>query len=182
MPRAGRACSELNAKARDAGTDSAAARTIAVFSDEGAAGAVATKLPVVTIDRTHNHFGRYSADTWLIASGPHLEPSAGGAFHFPYHPAITPVFVGWACADVDLLAPDAVAYMAAYGPVGCADATTRQILTAVGVPAFMSGPRTRLNAVAASALEAVVTALEAGRSADDVLGEWRTATTDAVQA
>jgi hypothetical protein len=58
---------------------------------------------------------------------------------FPLHRNLRPVFVSFHCNKRNLLTPDAVAYLKRYGPVGCRDWTTVDLLLSLGVPAFFSG-------------------------------------------
>ena len=58
---------------------------------------------------------------------------------FPLHRNLRPIFVSFHCNKRDLLTPEAIDYLKRYGPVGCRDWTTVDLLLSLGVPAFFSG-------------------------------------------
>ena len=58
---------------------------------------------------------------------------------FPLHRNLRPIFISFHCNKRDLLTPEAIEYLKRYGPVGCRDWTTVDLLLSCGVPAFFSG-------------------------------------------
>ena len=66
-------------------------------------------------------------------------PDVPEALGFPLHRNLRPLFVSFHCNKRDLLTPEAIDYLKRYGPIGCRDWTTVDLLLSVGVPAFFSG-------------------------------------------
>ena len=60
-------------------------------------------------------------------------------YGFPLHRNLRPIFVSFHCNKRGLLTDEAIEYLRRYGPVGCRDWTTVDLLLSVDVPAFFSG-------------------------------------------
>jgi lipopolysaccharide biosynthesis glycosyltransferase len=58
---------------------------------------------------------------------------------FPYHPNIRPLFISFHLYRLDMLSAEGLAYLRRYGPVGCRDWTTVDVLLGAGVDAFFTG-------------------------------------------
>jgi hypothetical protein len=84
-------------------------------------------------------FESFPEGTWLLAFGWYMHPLFGVRHDFPFHPNLRPIFISFHCNKREMLTDDAIAYLRRYGPVGCRDWTTVDLLLSVGVPAFFSG-------------------------------------------
>lgn len=80
--------------------------------------------------------------TWTIAFGPHARSLFGLRYDVPYHARVRPIFVSFHVSDHRMLTPEAVGYLRRYGPVGCRDWATVDLLLSAGVDAFFSGSLT----------------------------------------
>ncbi|GLB68562.1 glycosyltransferase [Arthrobacter mangrovi] len=78
-------------------------------------------------------------NTWAFAFGWYMHHTFGQTFNFPFHANIRPIFISFHVNKPDMLTPEAIDYLKAYGPVGCRDWQTVALLRAAGVPAFFSG-------------------------------------------
>lgn len=96
-------------------------------------------VQVITIDRDASAYNTIPPNTWTLAFGWFMHPIYGMRFGFPMHDNLLPIFVSFHCNQRSLLTPEAIDYLKKFGPVGCRDWTTVDILLSVGVPAFFSG-------------------------------------------
>jgi hypothetical protein len=96
-------------------------------------------LEVITVHRDASMYEPIPEDTWVLAFGWFMHALFHMRHGFPLHRNLRPLFVSFHCNKRDLLTPDAVAYLKRYGPVGCRDWTTVDLLLSLGVPAFFSG-------------------------------------------
>lgn len=96
-------------------------------------------VDVVGVPRDVSRWAALPEPTWLVAAGWFGHQVFGVRSDLPFHPAIRPVFLGFQLDRVELLTPDAVTYLRRYGPVGCRDRATVDLLLAHGVEAFFSG-------------------------------------------
>ena len=99
------------------------------------------RVPVqlVEVNRDASGWDAVPEDTWLIAFGWHSHAARLGRFGFPYHPNVRPIFVSFHCNRREMLTDEAIAYLREWGPVGCRDWYTVDLLTQLDVPAFFSG-------------------------------------------
>ena len=126
------------------------------FTGEQGLGALATELqgrvrpdltvPEVTgavhlldVNREFSRVEELPAGTWMFAFGWHMHPMYDLHYDFPYHPAIRPLFLSFHINRLDMLTDEALAYLRKYGPVGCRDWSTVDLLLAAGVDAFFTG-------------------------------------------
>jgi len=93
----------------------------------------------VPVSRDFSELERHHDPTWMIAFGWHMHPVFRVRHGFPYHPAIRPIFVSFHVNRPDMLTDEALAYLRRYGPVGCRDWTTVDLLLSAGVDAFFTG-------------------------------------------
>lgn len=100
---------------------------------------VAADVQVITIDRDASAYNTIPPNTWTIAFGWFMHAIYDMRFGFPMHDNLLPLFVSFHCNQRGLLTPEAIAYLTKFGPIGCRDWTTVDILLSVGVPAFFSG-------------------------------------------
>ncbi len=77
--------------------------------------------------------------TWMVAFGWHMHPMYDLRYDFPYHPGIRPIFVSFHVNRLAMLTDEALDYLRRYGPVGCRDWTTVDLLLSAGVDAFFTG-------------------------------------------
>ena len=98
----------------------------------------ARDVMLVPVHRDATGYDPVPEDTWAIAFGWYMQ-SIFGRYDFPLHPNLRPIFISFHCNRAELLTPEAIAYLRTYGPVGCRDWTTVDLLTSAGVPAFFSG-------------------------------------------
>jgi lipopolysaccharide biosynthesis glycosyltransferase len=78
-------------------------------------------------------------NTWMVAFGWHMHSMFKLRFGLPYHPNLNPVFVSFHVNTIKALTPEAIKYLKAYGPIGCRDWTTVDLLLSAGVDAFFTG-------------------------------------------
>ncbi|MGY2129851.1 glycosyltransferase [Blastococcus sp. SYSU DS0617] len=96
-------------------------------------------VDVVGVSRDVSRWAALPEPTWLLAAGWFMHQVFGVRSDLPFHAAVRPVFLGFHLDRVELLTPDAVAYLRRYGPVGCRDRATVDLLLTHGVDAFFSG-------------------------------------------
>ena len=77
--------------------------------------------------------------TWCLASGRHSDADPLSRYGLPYHANLRPIFVSFQCERRDVLSDDAIEYLRRYGPIGCRDWCTVDLLTHLDIPAFFSG-------------------------------------------
>lgn len=94
---------------------------------------------LVKVNRDASLLDPIPEGTWMLAFGWYAWRSARAPYHFPFHPHVRPLFVSFHVEHLDMLTPEAYAYLRQYGPVGCRDWATVWFLLAAGVPAFFSG-------------------------------------------
>jgi lipopolysaccharide biosynthesis glycosyltransferase len=106
----------------------------------GEAGAApATEVTVIPVSRDLSVADAVPPGTWVITAGDHVDPVFGVRQAFPYHPEVRPLFVSFHLRSHEVLNDDTIAYLRSYGPVGCRDWTTVDMLLSVGVEAFFTG-------------------------------------------
>jgi hypothetical protein len=96
-------------------------------------------LEVLTVHRDASMYEAIPADTWTLCFGWYMHAIFGLRHGFPLHDNLRPIFVSFHCNKRSLLTPAAVEYLRRYGPVGCRDWTTVDLLLSLDVPAFFSG-------------------------------------------
>ena len=101
-------------------------------------GADAT-VQVLAVDRDATMYNQIPERTWTLAFGWYMHALFGIRFGFPFHDNLLPIFVSFHCNKRELLTPEAIDYLRRFGPIGCRDWTTVDILLSVDVPAFFSG-------------------------------------------
>lgn len=94
---------------------------------------------LVLVDRDFSSESNVPEGTWLVAFGWHMHALYDLRYDFPYHPNIRPLLVSFHVNRLDMLSPDAIAYLRRYGPVGCRDWNTVFLLLSAGVDAFFTG-------------------------------------------
>lgn len=99
----------------------------------------ATDVDVITVDRDASIYKPVPPNTWTLAFGWFMHAIFEQRYGFPLHHNVLPIFVSFHCNKRDLLTPEALEYLRRYGPIGCRDWTTVDILLSVDVPAFFSG-------------------------------------------
>lgn len=93
---------------------------------------------LTAVNRDASGYDSIPDGTWVLAFGWYMERTFGG-YDFPFHPHLRPIFVSFHCNRPELLTPAGIEYLRRYGPVGCRDWTTVDMLTGLGVPAFFTG-------------------------------------------
>jgi hypothetical protein len=96
-------------------------------------------LEVITVHRDASIYEPIPEDTWTLCFGWFMHSLFRMRHAFPLHRNLRPIFVSFHCNKRELLTPDAIEYLRRYGPVGCRDWTTVDLLLSIGVPAFFSG-------------------------------------------
>jgi hypothetical protein len=89
--------------------------------------------------RDASNHDAFPPDTWAIGFGWYMHPQFGINHDFPFHPNLRPIFVSFHVNTRQMITPEAVEYLKKYGPVGCRDWTTVDLLLSAGVDAFFSG-------------------------------------------
>jgi lipopolysaccharide biosynthesis glycosyltransferase len=97
------------------------------------------EVDLVPISRDASRWEALPDPTWTIAFGWYMHPIFGVRTDLPFHPAIRPIFLSFHVNKPEILTPEAVEYLKRYGPVGCRDWTTVDLLMSHGVDAFFSG-------------------------------------------
>jgi hypothetical protein len=93
----------------------------------------------MTVHRDASMYEPIPEDTWVLCFGWFMHALFSMRHGFPLHRNLRPVFISFHCNKRGLLTADAIAYLKRYGPVGCRDWTTVDLLLSIGVPAFFSG-------------------------------------------
>ncbi|MPZ63472.1 MAG: hypothetical protein GEU93_19745 [Propionibacteriales bacterium] len=94
---------------------------------------------LMPVNRDFSRLDPIPERTWTIASGWHMHSLFEMRFDFPYHPNVRPLFISFHVNNIGMLTPDALDYLRTYGPVGCRDWTTVDLLLSAGVDAFFTG-------------------------------------------
>jgi len=100
---------------------------------------VVADLEVITAHRDASIYQAIPEDTWTLAFGWYMHPLFNFRHAFPLHRNLRPIFVSFHCNKRSLLIAEAIEYLRRYGPVGCRDWTTVDLLLSIDVPAFFSG-------------------------------------------
>jgi hypothetical protein len=100
---------------------------------------IKTDVDVITVQRDASMYEEIPPDTWMLAFGWFMHPIFKLRYGFPFHRNLLPIFVSFHCNQRGLLTPEAVEYLRRYGPIGCRDWTTVDVLLSLDVPAFFSG-------------------------------------------
>ena len=100
---------------------------------------VTADVEVITAHRDASIYEPIPEDTWILCFGWFMHSLFRMRHGFPLHRNLRPVFVSFHCNKRELLTPEAIDYLKRYGPVGCRDWTTVDLLLSIGVPAFFSG-------------------------------------------
>jgi hypothetical protein len=100
---------------------------------------VETDVEVIAVHRDASIYQPIPEDTWVLCFGWFMHSLFRMRHAFPLHDNLRPIFVSFHCNKRELLTPDAIEYLRRYGPVGCRDWTTVDLLLSIGVPAFFSG-------------------------------------------
>lgn len=116
--------------------------------DDGPGDDRAADVHLMPVSRDYSDGDPIPENTWLLAFGWHMHPLFLLGFGLPYHPNLNPVFLSFHLHRTSILTPAAVDYLRQYGPIGCRDWTTVDLLLSAGVDAFFTGClTTTVNAV-----------------------------------
>jgi hypothetical protein len=96
-------------------------------------------IHLLDVNRDASSLDEVPPNTWMIAFGWHMHAQFHLRDDFPYHPNIRPLFVSFHINRLDFLNDESLAYLRKYGPVGCRDWTTVDLLLSAGVDAFFTG-------------------------------------------
>lgn len=96
-------------------------------------------VQVLPVDRDASSYNEIPENTWMLAFGWYMHALFGVRYGFPLHHNLLPIFVSFHCNKRSLLTEDAIDYLRKYGPVGCRDWTTVDVLLSMDVPAFFTG-------------------------------------------
>ncbi|QDP96559.1 hypothetical protein FOE78_12160 [Microlunatus elymi] len=96
-------------------------------------------VDVMIVDRDATRFNDIPPNTWMLVIGWWMYPIFGLDYQIPLNENIKPIILSFYCRHPSFLTDDAVNYLKRYGPVGCRDWTTVDLLLKAGVPAFFSG-------------------------------------------
>ena len=100
---------------------------------------IAADVEVITAHRDASLYEPIPEDTWILCFGWFMHSLFRMRHGFPLHRNLRPIFTSFHCNKRELLTPAAIEYLKRYGPVGCRDWTTVDLLLSIGVPAFFSG-------------------------------------------
>ncbi|MGH3949715.1 MAG: hypothetical protein ACRDSE_11405 [Pseudonocardiaceae bacterium] len=96
-------------------------------------------VSLFTLHRDASNYQAFPEGTWTLAFGWYMHPLFGLRHDFPLHPSLRPILVSFHCNKREMLTEGTIDYLRSYGPVGCRDWTTVDLLLSIGVPAFFSG-------------------------------------------
>ena len=99
----------------------------------------APTVHLVGVSRDASRYDAIPESTFVVDFGWQMHSVFGGAYDFPLHPNLRPIFTSFHVQRREMLTPEAIAYLRRYAPVGCRDWTTVYLLLSLGVPAFFSG-------------------------------------------
>jgi lipopolysaccharide biosynthesis glycosyltransferase len=99
----------------------------------------ATEVDLIPVSRDASRWEALPEPTWTIAFGWYMHPIFGVRTDLPFHPGVRPIFLSFHINKIEVLTPEAVEYLKRYGPIGCRDWTTVDLLMSHGVDAFFSG-------------------------------------------
>ena len=97
------------------------------------------RIQLIQIDRDASSYSAIPPDTWALAFGWYMHAIFESRYGLPFHPNVLPIFISFHCSKRDLLTDQAIESLKRFGPIGCRDWTTVDLLLSVGVPAFFSG-------------------------------------------
>lgn len=100
---------------------------------------ISGKVHLIELNRDFSQADSVPDETFTLAFGWHMHSLYGLRYEFPYHPNIRPLFVSFHVNRPEILTPEAIEYLRTYGPIGCRDRTTTDLLLSAGVDAFFSG-------------------------------------------
>jgi hypothetical protein len=100
---------------------------------------VEADVEVITAHRDASIYEPIPEDTWILCFGWFMHSLFRMRHAFPLHRNLRPIFVSFHCNKREMLTPEAIDYLRRYGPVGCRDWTTVDLLLSLDVPAFFSG-------------------------------------------
>lgn len=97
------------------------------------------RMRLMKVDRDVSSYAEIPPDTWMLGFGWFMHPVFGIRYGLPFHDNVRPIFVSFHCNKRQLLDDETVEYLRRYGPIGCRDWTTVDLLLSRDVPAFFSG-------------------------------------------
>ncbi len=100
---------------------------------------VEADVDVLTVHRDASTYEAIPEDTWVLCFGWYMQPLFRMRVAFPLHPNLRPIFTSFHCNTREMLTPEGIEYLRRYGPVGCRDWNTVDLLLSLDVPAFFSG-------------------------------------------
>jgi hypothetical protein len=101
--------------------------------------AQAGEVRLYTVNRDASTYEAFPEPTWMLAFGWYMHPLFKLRHDFPMHPKLRPIYVSFHCNKREMLTPAAIDSLRRYGPVGCRDWTTVDLLLSLDIPAFFSG-------------------------------------------
>ena len=100
---------------------------------------VTGSVHLIELNRDFSKADSVPDETFTLAFGWHMHSLYGLRYEFPYHANIRPLFISFHINRPEILTPEAIDYLREYGPIGCRDWTTAEMLLSAGVDAFFSG-------------------------------------------
>ena len=91
------------------------------------------------ISRDASRYDPIPPETWALVFGWFMHPIFGQSFGLPMHQNLRPIIVSFHCNNPGLLSTAGIEYLRTYGPIGCRDWTTVDLLLSLDIPAFFSG-------------------------------------------
>ncbi len=95
-------------------------------------------VTLTSVNRDASSYDAIPENSWVVAFGWYMQ-NIFGRYDFPLHPNLRPIYVSFHCNRPEMLTPAALDHLRRYGPVGCRDWTTVDLLLSVDIPAFFSG-------------------------------------------
>jgi hypothetical protein len=96
-------------------------------------------VQLYAVNRDVSTYQAFPEPTWMLAFGWYMHPLFKLRHDFPMHPNLRPIFVSFHCNKREMLTEPAIDHLRRYGPIGCRDWTTVDLLLSLDIPAFFSG-------------------------------------------
>ncbi len=100
---------------------------------------VENRVQLLQVDRDASAYSAVPPNTWTLAFCWYMHAIFETRYGLPFHPNLLPIFISFHCSKRDLLSEDTIEHLKTFGPVGCRDWTTVDMLLSIGVPSFFSG-------------------------------------------
>ncbi|WPB84740.1 polysaccharide pyruvyl transferase family protein [Sediminicoccus rosea] len=98
-----------------------------------------TTVRLVRVNRDASTYEAYPQGTWVFVYGWYMHHLFHARFDLPLNTALRPIFISFHVNEPRILTPAAIRQLRQYGPIGCRDWSTVNLLRQKNVPAFFTG-------------------------------------------